>query len=197
MTKTPQKQANLNYDERSAGGIVYRVNNGEILWFVIKTLSKKRTLRHGQKTRHTIYKFPKGHLNPGEVLKQAAIREVEEEGRIKATIIDKIGSRDYIIWDEVTNKKIIKKVTFFLMEYREDSNLKYYDSETVIGQKTSLWFWTQSSQKSPRPPFSAFKNQEISATAHSIYRIIRLVRNTAPKTQIFIIKYKKDNTILI
>ena len=135
MTKSPQKQANLNYDERSAGGIVYRVNNGEILWFVIKTLSKKRNLERGQKVRHTIYKFPKGHLDPGEVLKQAAIREVEEEGRIKATIIDKIGSRDYIIWDEVTNKKIIKKVTFFLMEYREDSNLKYYDSETVIGRE--------------------------------------------------------------
>ena len=29
-------------------------------------------------------------------------------------------------------KKIIKKVTFFLMEYAGQSNLKYYDSEIVI-----------------------------------------------------------------
>ena len=123
------------FDERSAGGIVFNIVNGQIFWFIIKTLSKKKVNRQHRKIRHTIYKFPKGHLNSGEVLKQAAIREVEEEGRIKAKIIDKVGSRDYIIWDEVTSKKIIKKVTFFLMEYREESNLKYYDTETVIGRE--------------------------------------------------------------
>ena len=135
MDRIPRKQADLNYDERSAGGIVYKIVDGHIYWFVIKTLSKKKTLYHGKKIRHTIYKFPKGHLDSGEVLKQAAIREVEEECRIKAKIIDKIGSKDYIIWDEVANKKIIKKVTFFLMEYLSESNLKYYDSEAVIGRE--------------------------------------------------------------
>jgi ADP-ribose pyrophosphatase YjhB (NUDIX family) len=125
------------FDERSAGGIVYKLIDGQVFWFVIKTLSKKALNRHGQKTRHTIYKFPKGHLYPDEVLKHAAIREVEEEGRIKAEIIDKVGSRDYIIWDEATNRKIIKKVTFFLMEYKEESNLKYYDRETVVDRE---WF---------------------------------------------------------
>ena len=125
------------FDERSAGGIAYKVVDNRIYWFIIKTLSKKNTNRRGQKVRHTIYKFPKGHLNAGEVLKQAAIREVEEEGRIKAKIIDKVGSRDYIIWDETTSKKIIKKVTFFLMEYQGESNLKYYDMETVIDRE---WF---------------------------------------------------------
>jgi diadenosine hexaphosphate hydrolase (ATP-forming) len=137
MNKMPVKQENLYYDERSAGGIVFKIVEGRIYWFVIKTLSKKKSGRNGQKTRRTIYKFPKGHLDPGEVLKHAAIREVEEEGRIKADIIDKIGSRDYIIWDEASNRKIIKKVTFFLMEYQEESNLKYYDMETVVGRE---WF---------------------------------------------------------
>lgn len=144
MNKIPEKQDNLYYDERSAGGIVYRIVDDHILWLVIKTLSKKTTNRRGQKIRHTIYKFPKGHLNINEVLKQAAIREVEEEGRVKAEIIDKIGSRDYIIWDQATNKKIIKKVTFFLMEYRGESSLKYYDDETVIGRE---WFSYEESLK--------------------------------------------------
>jgi len=130
-----EKQDNLYYDERSAGGITYKIVDNRVFWFVIKTLSKNKIGRNGQKVRHTIYKFPKGHLNSGEVLKQAAVREVEEEGRIKANIIDKVGSRDYIIWDEATNKKIIKKVTFFLMEYQSESNLKYYDMETVIGRE--------------------------------------------------------------
>lgn len=135
MTKRPEKQDNLYFDERSAGGIVYRLIDNQIHWLVIKTLSKKKLNHRGQKIRHSIYKFPKGHLFPNEVLKHAAIREVEEEGQIKARIIDKIGSKDYIIWDEVQNKKIIKKVTFFLMEYIGESSLKYYDTETVIGRE--------------------------------------------------------------
>jgi len=137
MFKKPEIQENLYYDERSAGGIVYKIVDGQVFWFVIKTLSKKNTTRVGQKSSRTVYKFPKGHLNPGEVLKQAAVREVEEEGRIKANIIDKIGSKDYLIWDQTTSKKIIKKVTFFLMEYQSESNLKYYDMEMVVDRG---WF---------------------------------------------------------
>lgn len=115
------------FDERSAGGIVYKIDNHQVLWLIVKTLSKK--------SRRTLYKFPKGHLHQDEVLKHAALREVEEEGRIKAKIIDKVGSRDYLIWDEINHKKIVKKVTFFLMEYVEESNLKYYDTESVIDRE--------------------------------------------------------------
>jgi len=74
-------------------------------FLLIKTFASKR--------RKTIFKFPKGHLNKDEVLKQAAMREVEEEGRIKSRIVAKIGSNDYIIWDKLKKKKIVKKVTFF------------------------------------------------------------------------------------
>ena len=119
---------NLYYDERSAGGIVFRQQNGKISWFIIKTVSYKTT----KKKRKPIYKFPKGHLKDGEFLKQAALREVEEEGRIKAKIISKIGSNDYILWDKIEKKKIIKKVTFFLMEYENESDLRYFDQEMVV-----------------------------------------------------------------
>jgi ADP-ribose pyrophosphatase YjhB (NUDIX family) len=115
---------NLYYDERSAGGIVYKREGDKVLFLLIKTFANKR--------RKTVFKFPKGHLNKDEVLKQAALREVEEEGRIKSKIVTKIGSNDYIIWDKLQKKKIIKKVTFFLMEYVEESNLKYFDSEVVL-----------------------------------------------------------------
>jgi len=125
----------LYYDERSAGGIVYRIDEGKTLWLVIKTLSKKNTTRMGTSARKVVLKFPKGHLNNNEVLKAAALREVEEEGRIKSKIVSKVGSNDYIIWDRTEHKKIIKKVTFFLMEYVEESNLKYYDNEVVIDRE--------------------------------------------------------------
>ena len=108
MTKATQIHDNLYYDERSAGGIVYKIENGRVWWLLIKVL-RKRT-----EGNQVIYKFPKGHLKDNEVLKQAAIREVEEEGKIKSEIVSKIGSNDYIIWDKIQRKKIIKKVTFLL-----------------------------------------------------------------------------------
>ena len=119
---------NLYYDERSAGGIVCKKEANKILWLVVKTLNR------GKKCK-AVFKFPKGHLKTKEFLKQAALREVEEEGKIKAKIICKLGSNNYIIWDRETHKKIIKKVTFFLMEYVEPSRLKYYDTEMVVGQE--------------------------------------------------------------
>ena len=121
---------NLYYDERSAGGIVYKHENGKTLWLLIRTISSYKLGK--KKNPKPVYKFPKGHLKDDEFLKQAALREVEEEGRVKANIITKVGSNNYILWDAENKKKIIKKVTFFLMEYAGQSNLKYYDSEIVI-----------------------------------------------------------------
>jgi ADP-ribose pyrophosphatase YjhB (NUDIX family) len=131
MTEATKIDKDLYYDERSAGGIVYRMENGKTEWLTIKTLTKKQV---GQQ-RKTVTKFPKGHLNTGEVLKKAALREVEEEARVISDIVAKIGSNDYIIWDKIERKKIIKKVTFFLMKYVKDSDLKYYDNELVIDRE--------------------------------------------------------------
>jgi len=122
---------NLYYDERSAGGIVYKNENKTIKWLVIKTISSYNTTK-GKKRSGPVYKFPKGHLKKNEFLKQAALREVEEEGKIKAKIITKVGSNNYILWDKLEKKKIIKKVTFFLMEYLSESSLKYFDQEMVV-----------------------------------------------------------------
>jgi len=131
MANEPTKvKDNLYYDERSAGGLVYKTENGKTLWLVIKTISSVK--RAGEKA---VFKFPKGHLQKNEFLKQAALREVEEEGQVKAIIVSKIGSNNYIIWDKLGKKKIIKKVTFFLMEYDGQSNLKYYDTEMVLDRE--------------------------------------------------------------
>lgn len=128
MNQETKIEEGLYYDERSAGGLVYKIVNGKVLWLVVNFLSKGRTSKN-------IWKFPKGHLQGSEFLKQAALREVEEEGKIKARVVTKIGSNDYVIWDKLQKKKIIKKVSFFLMEYLGESNLKYFDDETVIGRE--------------------------------------------------------------
>jgi ADP-ribose pyrophosphatase YjhB (NUDIX family) len=126
------------YDERSAGGLVYKIENGKIFWLLIKTISSFKSLKNKKKEQDgAVYKFPKGHLHKNEFLKQAALREVEEEGQVKAKVVTKLGSNDYLIWDKEQRKKIIKKVTFFLMEYLGQSNLKYYDTEMVLERE---WF---------------------------------------------------------
>lgn len=140
---TIQIKDNLFYDERSAGGIVFKEENGKILWLVIRTVSSYKPAK--KKRQGPVYKFPKGHLKEDEFLKQAALREVEEEGRIKANVISKIGSNNYILWDAENKKKIIKKVTFFLMEYDQPSNLKYYDGEMVI--ERSWYSFEEASEK--------------------------------------------------
>ena len=128
MSRATKINEDLYYDERSAGGLVYRMEAGKVKWMVIETLSRKNL-------KKTFYKFPKGHLKEEEFLKQAALREVEEEAKIKAKIIAKLGSWNYVMWDKLTKKKTIKKVTFFLMEYEEESNLKYFDAERVVGRE--------------------------------------------------------------
>jgi len=135
VSNNNQNMDNLNYDERSTGGIVYRLQKGQPIWLLIKVLFKKSTSKNT--THRIIYKFPKGHLQSGEVLKQAALREVEEEGWVKSRIVDKIGSRDYVFWDKTLKKDITKKVTFYLMEYLEDSLTKYSDREVILGRE---WF---------------------------------------------------------
>ena len=128
----------LYYDERSAGGLVYKQENNKILWLLIKTISSFTSEKNKKRESDgAVYKFPKGHLKKDEFLKEAALREVEEEGRVKAKIVTKLGSNDYVIWDKEQKKKIIKKVTFFLMEYLGPSNLKYYDTEMVLERE---WF---------------------------------------------------------
>lgn len=136
MTEPQKIQDNLYYDERSAGGLVYKKENDTIFWLLIKTVSKKRIgdERVGADLKY-VYKFPKGHLEGSEFLKQAALREVEEEGRVKAKIVTKIGSNNYIIWDKLKHQKIIKKVTFFLMNFVSTSSLKHFDDEGVMDRE--------------------------------------------------------------
>ena len=136
MNNVKQKIEEGLYDERSAGGLVYKIENNKVLWLLIKTISGFKTdVRKIGKQKTTAYKFPKGHLKEKEFLKTAALREVEEEGQVKAKIIDKLGSNNYIIWDREERKKIIKKVTFFLMDFVSNSNLKHYDNEGVLDRE--------------------------------------------------------------
>lgn len=55
--------------------------------------------------------FPKGHLDAGESLEQAALREVEEETGIKGKVLQVLSTTRYY-----NNKGIAREIHWFLME---------------------------------------------------------------------------------
>jgi 8-oxo-dGTP pyrophosphatase MutT (NUDIX family) len=85
--------------EFSAGGIVFKDN---------KVLLTKHSQNHH-------WSFPKGWIEEGQTSKDAAIREVKEEGGVEAEIVEKIGDSKYVY--TLNNEKIFKVVVYFLMKY--------------------------------------------------------------------------------
>ena len=94
--------------EFSAGGVVVRGDEAAVI--VPKKLSPE-----GRQT----LALPKGHPDEGETMKEAAAREVSEETGLEAELIEKLGDVEY--WYQRKGRRILKKVTFYLFEYRSGS----------------------------------------------------------------------------
>src|SRR3989344_6198762 len=109
--------------EFSAGGIVIN-DKGEVL--LINNSGMKDKLKY-------YWGFPKGHLNPGESSKDAALREIKEETNLDTEIIAKIGDSKYVF--TVNDEKIFKVVTIFLMKHL-NGEIKIQESE-LLG---AAWF---------------------------------------------------------
>ncbi|QQG41868.1 MAG: NUDIX domain-containing protein [Candidatus Woesebacteria bacterium] len=129
--------------EFSSGGVVYKklkIKNEKlkILWLVAATMPSKMF-------PDVFWRLPKGWLDdesdgiPGpmasgvkkadeKTLRETALREVREEGGVEAKIIDKIGTSTFFYTHPVRGK-IMKFVTFYLMEYLRDLP-EGFDGET-------------------------------------------------------------------
>jgi ADP-ribose pyrophosphatase YjhB (NUDIX family) len=91
-------------DETSAGGLVLDLSGPVPLGALIG-----RTNRRGR----LLWSLPKGHLEAGETLEQAAVREVAEETGITGVIIGRLGTIDF--WFVVEGRRVHKTVHHFLM----------------------------------------------------------------------------------
>jgi len=101
----------------SAGGIVYKKENGKIFILV-----SKHSGHHG-------WVFPKGLIGDhvkGEKKEETAVREVEEETGVKGEIIEEIEPVTY--WYNWEGEKIKKTVYYFVMKNAGGDILKH-DSE--------------------------------------------------------------------
>ena len=93
--------------EKSAGAVIYKIENGEPLFLI--TYSKKN-----------FPGFPKGHIEKGETEEIAAIREIKEEVGLNVTLKPNFKtSISYTIFD--TN--IQKEVVLFLAEIGENETI--------------------------------------------------------------------------
>ncbi len=92
--------------ETCAGGVVYRPAGDGI---EVALAEERDRLNGAGNTR-----LAKGHLDPGETLEAAALREVREEIGVAAEIVAPLGSVNYTYVEDGT--RVAKDVHFFLMK---------------------------------------------------------------------------------
>lgn len=88
--------------ETSAGGLVVDTETGHAA--VIGRLDRRGRL---------LWSLPKGHVEQGETVEQAAVREVAEETGIDSAVVAALGSIDY--WFVAEDRRIHKTVHHFLL----------------------------------------------------------------------------------
>lgn len=106
-------------DETSAGGLVVRRAGNDLHVALIARYDRRRRL---------VWSLPKGHVEEGETVEQAALREVYEETGLTAVIVAPLGVIDF--WFAVEDRRIHKTVHHFLMRY-ESGEINDEDIEVV------------------------------------------------------------------
>lgn len=83
--------------------------------------------RHDRRGR-LLWSLPKGHLEPGETVEDAALREVEEETGIRGRLLAPLGTIDF--WFVAEGRRIHKTVHHYLLE-AAGGTLSAEDAEVV------------------------------------------------------------------
>ena len=103
-SRTPARPRVPRVEETSAGGLV--------IDFGATPLRAALIARHDRRGR-LVWSLPKGHVEEGESLAEAAVREVREEPGVPASIIESLGVIDF--WFMADDKRVHKTVHHFLM----------------------------------------------------------------------------------
>ncbi|MCL4499555.1 MAG: NUDIX hydrolase [Chloroflexi bacterium] len=88
----------------SAGGVIFRLLAGAVEVAI--------TARSGPRE---VWALPKGTVEPGETLEQAAVREASEETGLTGEVLEKIDVIDY--WFVFEGVRYHKFVHFYLLKY--------------------------------------------------------------------------------
>lgn len=89
----------------SSGGVVYRHHEGKLEIALI-------AIRGGR-----VWALPKGRVEAGETLEQAAQREVQEETGVEGDVLERIGEISYWFFAKEEGVKVHKTVHFYLLKH--------------------------------------------------------------------------------
>jgi 8-oxo-dGTP pyrophosphatase MutT (NUDIX family) len=94
----------------SAGGLIWRrASDGSVSMVMVRPAGR------------STWVLPKGHLEAGETVAQAAMREAREESGLTVGAIEPLGEISYVYssheHDRSSLTRIFKRVYFFLMEH--------------------------------------------------------------------------------
>ncbi len=101
----PQARRLPAVEERSAGGVVIDVHEGQARIAVIARRNRAGRIE---------WCLPKGHIEPGETLVETAAREVQEETGISGRVLAALGTIDY--WFATPDRRVHKFVHHYLLE---------------------------------------------------------------------------------
>ena len=112
----PRKRSGRARLETSAGGVVYRMHDGEPLFLLIRDSYRN-------------WGFPKGHLEPDEQPDAAAMREVREETGLDALELD--GVIETIDWFFRFRGRLVHKVCHFYLMHTDSARTKPQRAEGI------------------------------------------------------------------
>ena len=128
----------MGHDIVAAGGII------------IDESSDSRRVLLVHRPRYDDWSFPKGKLDPGETIEEAALREVKEETGLKCRIIRKLAVGRYLYRTRHKGRLKPKAVHYFLME-RLNRRIK------VPGDEVDLAEWVELDEASRKLTYTQDK----------------------------------------
>ena len=135
--------------EISAGGVVVR-RSGED-WEIAVIEPRKDSSRSGTGAKKSPHKvtlaLPKGLVDRGEAAEQTAVREVQEETGLSASVITKLADIKYVYvrsWGD--QERVFKIVSFYLLRY-ESGQIDDVKPEMRIEVRHALWVALKEAEK--------------------------------------------------
>lgn len=112
--------------QTSSGGVLHRAESGACEVVLIRRTAPDRKV---------VWCLPKGWVEPGETLEQAALREVREETGLSGKILESLGNIQYRFYSKEDRSHVRKTVHFYLMSYLE-GDTRNHDHEV----EEARWF---------------------------------------------------------